>query len=161
MSRIIQVRDAVKELIDETLWPLASRDDATHDQVLTPWVFRVEADKHRGRKVYVLPMSYSTEAANRSEDQGDYTILLFVVERYTEQGDAPDDWVSERVNFCEMLCNSAANPRTIRLLGTGSPNSGLWPESGEVTVVFDPDELLERKLFTSTIEIVYREQSPA
>lgn len=156
MARIIEARDALKQLIDAA-WPVGERESAEDDEVLTPWVFRIEAEKVRGRKVFVFPSAYATELVTRASDRGDYTFVLLVVERYREQGDPPDEWVDERVNFCEQLADAAGDARGPRLLATNS-RDGLWPETAEVTTVFDLEELTERKLFVSVLTITYREE---
>ena len=156
MARIIEARDALKEKID-TLWPVETRESQTDDEVLTPWLFRIEADKVVGRKVFLFPSAYATEFATRASDRGDYTFVLLVVERYREQGDPPDEWVDGRVSFCEWLANVTGDARGPRLLATNHLD-GLWPEVAEVTTVFDLEELTERKLFLSVLTITYREE---
>lgn len=155
MARIIQARDALKEKID-TLWPVETRESQTDDEVLTPWAFRIEAEKVVGRKVFVFPSAYTNELATRVSDRDDYTFVILVVERYREQGDPPDEWTDERVEFCEWLLNTVGDARGQRLLATNHLD-GLWPETSEVTTVFDLEELTERKLFMSVLTITYRE----
>lgn len=149
MARTIEVRDGLKDRIDE-LWPVVDRASAD-DLVLTPWTFRIEADKHKGRKVYIFPSAYLTEIASRSSDRGDYIYVLIVVERYREAGVPPDEWIDERVNFCEWLINNIGDARGPKLLDS------LWPETSGVSVVFDLEELTEKKLFVSVLNVTYRE----
>lgn len=155
MARIIEARDALKQLID-THWPVEDRESAD-DEVLTPWVFRVEAEKVKGRKVFVFASAYTAELATRASDRGDYTFVILVVERYREQGDPPDEWIDGRVNFVEWLSNVTGDVRGPRLLATNS-RDGLWPEVAEVETVYDTEELTERKLFVSVLNITYREE---
>lgn len=149
MARIIEVRDAIKTRINE-LWHPDDRE-GPDDEVLTPWVFRIAAATIRGRKIFIFPSAYLSEMATRKSDQGDYTYVLFVCERYREQGDPQDAWIDERVSFCEWLVNAVGDARGPKLLDT------LWPETSGVELVYDTEELTERKLFCSVLNVTYRE----
>jgi hypothetical protein len=157
VARIILARDALKDRIDE-IW--TDRGDPDNDEVLAPWSYRIDSKALTGRKVLVFPTTYAGVPVTRDEDQDDYGFVLLVVERYTEQGDPPDAWVDERVDFCEQLLEAVGNPRLFRLLAEeGDPDSGLWPQEAGVNPVYDVEELQERKLFMSALEITYREHA--
>lgn len=156
-ARIVEVRNAVVERIGNAWVSRSSIDDA----VTGPWRLDLETKKLKGRQVYVFPSTYTGGPANRLEDQNDYTVVILVAEVYREPGDVPDVWLDERALFCEWLANEVlGDPRTERLLAVdGDSTSGLWPESAEVTTVYDIEELAERKLFLSVLTIMYREQA--
>lgn len=149
MARIIEVRDALKARIEE-LWPVEDRASAD-DEVLAPLVFRLKAETTKGRKVFILASAYVKEIASRSSDRCDYTYVILVSERYRGQGHPPDEWITERISFCEWLIDSIGDARGPRLLNS------LWPERSAITAVLDYDEMVERKLFGAAMEITYRE----
>jgi len=156
MPRIVCVRNALACRILE-LW-YGQQPPPDGDEVLTPWVYRIDSDKIIGRKVMVFADAFSQVTANRRDDQNDYTYTIMVVERYTEQGDAPDEWIDERVKFCEELITKLGDARGEWLLSGGVQGLGLWPEIAEITTVYDAEELHERKLFVSVLSITYREE---
>lgn len=154
-ARITEVRNAVAELID-VLW--VARESAD-DEVIARTLFELDSATLAGRKVYVMRSAFTGGPVNRTEDQDDYTIALMVVERYAGQGPPPEEWIDERVEWCEWLLRQLGNPRGDRLLAEpGEPDSGLWPEVAEVAEVHDVDELTTRKLFASLLTLTYREQ---
>ena len=155
-ARIIDVRDALAERINDA-WA-ADMEDA--DEVLTPYRFDIDSATHTGRKVYVFPSTYTGVPATRADDQNDYGLVVIVVERYTLAGDPPDEWIDERVTWCEWLLGIVGNARGDRLLATGD-DDGLWPETAECTTVYDLEELSERKLFVSVITLTLREHAAA
>lgn len=150
---ITAVRDALAALIDE-LW---DTDDPA-DEVVTKSSPDIDTSALKGRKVYVLRASRADEVANRGEDANDYTLVILVVEKFRNQGEAPEEWIDERVAWVEWLLNAVANPRGTRLLADEDvPGSGLWPQEAELAVVLDAEEI-GRGLFASQINVTYREQ---
>lgn len=144
-ARIVQVRNALAAAI--SAWWTPSAPDA----VLTPWRFDLDTKTHTGRKVYVFPSDYTTENIARGFEQGDYGFTLIVAEKYEEQGEPPDAWTDERVEWCESLYQLLADPEALLL-------SSLWPQEAAVTTVFDLEELSARKLFFSVLNVTYRER---
>lgn len=152
-ARITEVRNGVVDKITSAWGPTGN------DAVIGLTRVDIDSKAVAGRKVYVFRSGYSTTPADRGEDQGDYTVAVMVVERYTGQGDPPETWIDDRVDWCEWLVRLLGDPRGDRLLATaGDPYSGLWPQSAEVTVVHDIEELAEKKLFVSVLSVTYREQ---
>lgn len=147
--------------------------DAAIAKVLAAWTTRTADDtvsgparadkklwKARGRGVYVFRSERADQPATRDEDQHDYTLVVWVIEKYPDAGDPPDEWVDERVNWVEWLLDLLGDPRGERLLATaGDPASGLWPESAALTTVYDVEDLTEHKAFSSVITVTYREQT--
>lgn len=156
-ARIVEVRGAAVARVNDAWTDRASVDDA----VSGPWRLDIDVAKHKGRKVYVFPSSYTGGPATRAEDQNDYTLAVVVAEVYRGGGDPPDDWIDARALFVEWLANTVlGDPRAGRLLAVeGDPDSGLWPESAEVTTVYDLEELTQKKLFFSVLTITYREHA--
>lgn len=158
-ARIVEVRNAIVTKVGNAWVSRGSIDDA----VTGPWRLDIDTKKLKGRQVFVFPSTYTGNPANRAQDQNEYTLVLLVAEVYrgTPAGDPPDAWIDERVLFCEWLANDVlGNPRAERLLAVeGESESGLWPESVEVTTVYDVEELAERKLFLSVITATFREDA--
>lgn len=144
-ARIVEVRNALAAAI--TTWWTPSAPDA----VLTPWRFDLDSKTHTGRKVYVFPSEYARENVARGREQCDYAFALIVAERYEEQGQPPDSWTDERVEWCESLLEHLDTPGNLLL-------SSLWPQEAAVTTVFDLEELSARKLFFSVLNLTYRER---
>jgi hypothetical protein len=110
-----------------------------------------------GRHVYLFPSAYRQVAADRGADTNEYEIAALVVELYRGEGDPPEDWVRERVEFVEQIVyGSLQDPRRERLLQT-TPWNGLYPADAGVDPVFDPEELTQRRLFASLARVTYRE----
>lgn len=156
-ARIIEVRDAVVTKIGNAWVSRGSIDDA----VTGPWRLDIKTKDHAGRQVYVFPSTYTGGPTNRLQDQNEYTLVILVAEVNRTAGDPTEAWMDERALFCEWLANTVlGDPRGANLLAVdGDPDTGLWPESVEVTAVYDVEELAERKLFLSVITATYREHA--
>lgn len=154
-ARIVEVRNAVVARI-LAAWVGRGADD----NVTGPYRLDIDTKKLKGRQVYVFPSSTTGGPAYRGDDQNDYTLVVLVAEVYTGKGNPPDAWVDARVEFCEWLNQTVlGDPRAPRLLAVeGVEDSGLWPETAEVTTVYDIEELAEKKLFLSVLGVTYREQ---
>ena len=154
-ARIKEVRDAAVAKI-LTAW--TDRDPAV-DEVLGKYRADIEAAALGGRKVYVFPISTVGQVVTREEDQNDYALGIWVIERYADAGDPTEEWLDVRVAWVEWVWKLLGSPRGPRLLADpGIPDSGLWPDVAEITSVYDHEELVEGKLFASTLSVVYREQ---
>lgn len=55
--------------------------------------------KLEGRRVLVMPTGYDNGPETRGEDGYLHRILALIVERYTDAGDPPTEWIDERVDF--------------------------------------------------------------
>lgn len=151
---ITAVRDAVVALV-EGQWDRDNPDD----EVIGRSYPDIDTAKLTGRKVYVLRAAEAGVPADRGEDQNDYAFIVLVAEKFPDAGDAPEEWIDERVAWCEWLLRVLGDPRTVRLLAAvGEPTSGLWPEEAEIAVVIDVQEISQRKLFLSQINVTYRGQ---
>lgn len=171
VARVNEVRDALAARIEAAWIPYATSivTPATatqrarageQDEVITAARWEIKERVHRGRKIYVVRDRLAGRPGTRGEDEQDYGFLVFVAEFYRDQGEPPDEWVDERVEFCEWLLRLLGNPRAGRLL-PDSASGGLWPQEAEITVVVDREELDERKLFASMLTLTYREQTDA
>lgn len=174
-TRITAVRDALAARVNAAwvtqeqavLTPPSAGQRARQsaaDEVITRTVFDVNTAKITGRKIHVLRASLEGDDATRKEDEFDYGYRLFVVEKFTDPGDPTEEWIDERVEFCEWLRNLVGNVRAPRLLAVdGQPNSGLWPVAADIPVVLDHEELVSatRKLFVGVVSVTLREQVAA
>lgn len=151
-----QVRDAVVAKI-LAAWTERVPDS---DEVLGRYRVDLDAASVGGRKVYVFPLSTAGQLVTREEDQNDYALGLWVIERFTEAGDPSEEWLDARVEWVEWLWKLLGNARGPRLLVDPEVrDSGLWPQVAEITTVYDHDELVEGKLFASVLQVVYREHA--
>jgi hypothetical protein len=155
LARIDEVADAVVARVK------AEWNPTSPSAVTAPDVPELDTKKLKGRQVYVLPDSFTGGPVTRAEDANDYTLVLLVAEVYPHGGTVDKKWRRERTAFCEWLVNDVlGDPRAARLLAVeGDPNSGLWPESAEVSTVYDVEELEERKLLLSVLRITFREHA--
>lgn len=113
-----------------------------------------------GRKVYVFRSARTDTSAARGEDQHDYEFVIWIIEVYPGTDDPPESWIDTRVSFAEWLLELVGDTRGARLLETpGVPGSGLWPETAELTTVYDVQDLTQYKAFSSVITVTYREQT--
>jgi hypothetical protein len=111
-----------------------------------------------GRRVRVFRLARKDVTTDRGEDAVDYTIGLWVVERFVDSGEVPEGWVTERVKWTEELYEMLRNPRAANLLAAeGDPDSGLWAEDGELVQACDHKAIGEHAAFSAAIAIVYRE----
>lgn len=148
------VKNAVVALIEANWTP-----DDPDSGVVNESYPDINADKFKGRKVYVLRAARADELATREDDQNDYALALFVVEKYPDAGKADEEWIDERIAWSEWLLKLVGDVRTVRLLqDPAEPFSGLWPELAELAVALDVEEIKERKLYVSQINVTYREQ---
>lgn len=153
-ARVVEVRDALKARVSEW-WGAAAPNE-----VRSPWRMDYRTAELVGRKVDIYPAEYASDNATRGAEQGDYRFLIVVAEVYPDPGDPPDDWIDERVAWCESLLNALDDRDAARLLPTdGEPYSGLWCELAAVTTVFDLEELTTRNFFFSVLDVTYREQA--
>lgn len=167
---ITAVKDALVARIDANWVTLAAAQltppaadqrarQSDQDEVIGRARFDLDAGSLRGRKIVVFRGGRADEPASRSEDQYDYLLALWVVERYTDPGDPSEEWIDERVEWCEWLLTLIGSPRRPPLLAdANNPNAGLWPQVAAIEEVYDEQELSENKLFLATLSVTYREQ---
>lgn len=152
-ARILDVCDAVAAALTTEIGGPPGDPAATVERV---YQADIETRSLTGRKVYVMPGSYAgVERPTRGERSQDNTVTVLVVERYTDQGPPPNDWLDERVEWVEetvfdLLDDEADVPAAILALGN------VWPQTSEV-LVFDQEMLREKNLFFSVVGITYRE----
>lgn len=170
-ARVNEVRDAIAAKINAawidqvtavTTPPTAGQRarESNQDEVVTRSRWEIKASKHEGRKIYVYREMVAERPGTRGDDEKDFTFTLTVAERYPGSDDPSEEWIDERIEFCEWLLNLLANARDERLLIVpGDLTSGLWPQEGEIRVLMDEDELDDRKLFVSVLVVMYREQT--
>jgi hypothetical protein len=155
-ARITEVRDAAADRVREW-W-----DPTGPDEVRGCYRFDYDSRTAAGRKVFVLPVSYTGSPVTRREDADDYALAVVVVERFPAEsaGDPDEAWVDERVEWVEDLLNLLGNARGANLLADpGDPTSGLWPETAEATAVCDLEDLMEKKVFLAVLNVTYREHA--
>lgn len=155
-ATLTAVRNATADLV-RAWWA----DMGPDDSVESKYSFRIDAKSHKGRKVYaVAAAEESPGPADRGADVYDYRVALVTVERFEPAGDVPEEWIDERVRFTEFMWKFVGEAREIRLLGDPAiAGSELFPKAAAVTTVYDFEELTERKLFISVVEVTYTEDS--
>jgi hypothetical protein len=110
-------------------------------------------DELAGRRVVIYPQDYQSDAETRGEDKYRHRIVVQVVERYTDGGDPPKEWMDERVDFVYA--------RVVQLFDFGrSPpawNKRLRTDTTTVSV-YDLQKLMSGgKLFMSQVEFEFSE----
>lgn len=156
-ARLTEVCDGLAAAI-KVVWS-PSGDDEVRRAYLTP----VKADRIKGRKVLVFPVSYADEPATRGEQLTTYRVSMIVVERLAEAVDPASnearDWLDERVAFVEQtvygtVADYGADSETdfLRLTGHGP----ISTQAADVPVAYDP-EMLVKKLFWCELEFEFRE----
>lgn len=154
LARIDEVCDAVVELIDDNWNP------SDPDEVSAPDELEIDTKSLSGRHVYVFATAYGGNPATRGQDSNDYEVTVIVAEKYGDSGRPTQAWRRYLTRWCEWLLGIIANDRGARLLADeGDPDSGLWVEEAETSVVFDVEELTTKKLFLSVMKIRYREHA--
>lgn len=156
-ARITQVRDAAAAFLDAE-WVAAFPGRGADDEVLSKYRLDFSLDSTKplnfdGRKVCVFVGTYQGVPADRGEDANDYTLTVWVLELYRDQGAPPDEWVDALLHFTEHLWKKIGNPRTVELLGS------LWPQEVGEVIALDADRLAVQKLFASQFTITFREHA--
>lgn len=157
-ARITEVAKLVAQAIERAADPAAN---ITVERVYAPewldpdyWKDNPNLTKEfTGRKVYVFGATERQESpATRSEDFNDYGIVVIVLERFTDAGDVPNDWLDERVAWVESgIYDTFGDARTTNLAVPGAD-----PVTQEWTQVYSPELLRQLKLFRSEVTIVFR-----
>lgn len=152
-ARVVQLRNAMAAMIEAAWSPTPP------DEVIPTFRYDVYTESIHGRKVIVFPEAYSGSPETRGGDSTDYGYQVWIVRRYEEQGDPPDEWVAAELEFVESVAN-LFDPRTL-LLGADpeSGRSGAYPQEADVTTVYDVVDLIEQKLFISVITVLLREDA--
>ena len=107
-----------------------------------------------GRQVVFFPSEYDWEGADRAEDAYTHHVACLVVERYTDAGDPPRDWVSQRVDFVHTQIVQA-----LRFTRGGPPSWNRFLMTLAATVsVCDVEKLTAGgKLFYALVQLLFRE----
>lgn len=105
-----------------------------------------------GPSVFVFPTAYQqAEMLDRKSDIDAYRVTLLFVEKCIVAGLPTVAWLDARVLLVEgQIYEKLSDHRTPAI-------AGLWPETAEVTSVYDFDFLRATNLFISEIEIEFRE----
>jgi hypothetical protein len=146
-ARVIEFCDAVVAAI------LASWVPVSPNAVSSEYEPDFDIATITGRKVYVFPAGYGQAGTvTRGEDENEYRVSVIIMERYTDEGAVPKAWLNARVLWVQnSLYVPLTDARAASILGES------WPETGDVTTVYDLDVLRDYKVFLSEIEIAYRE----
>lgn len=144
-ARVLDVCDACVTAIS-VVWPPTAPDSVSR-------IYEVDIDAATltGRKVYVFPAGSGwVELGTRLGDIHDEKVQVVVVERYTEAGAVPASWLDDRVEFVQdYVLDTLDDPR-------GEPVPGYWCQESSVDVVYDLEELVQRKLFWSVSSFTFR-----
>lgn len=146
-SRVLDVCDACVTAISAAWSP------AGNDSVSRVYEVDLDAATLTGRKVYCFPAGSAwLEPGTRAGDLHDEKVQVVVVERYPDAGAVPTAWLDTRVAFVQdsvldLLDDSRSSP---------GPVPGYWCQESSVDVVFDLEELVQRKLFLSVCSFTFR-----
>lgn len=144
-ARVLDVCDACVAAI------AAAWSPAGDDSVSRVYEVDIDAATLAGRKVYVFPAGMAwVELGTRLGDVHDEKVTVVVVERYGEAGAVPAAWLDSRVEFVQdAILDVLDDPR-------GQPVPGYWSQESAVEVVYDLEELVQRKLFWSVASFTFR-----
>ena len=157
-ARVDQLVDAVAGALVGAWGPTAPDGVSTEyapDIGLTP----DQADTLiQGRQVFVWPAAYGApELLDRAELLKRYTVVVVVVERYTETTKRPpNDWIRARTAFVERQVYNLLRDPGLVLLDSLVPAP---EEPGTVDVVYDLDVLIEHRAFWSQASFTFQETS--
>ncbi len=105
-----------------------------------------------GPKVYVIGTAFpQVEMLDRAEDVNAFMVSVVYAEKCTD-ATPTTAWIDERLNRVDEQIYDALGDHRVVLL-----DSALWPESAEVTTLYDYGELKERNLFISEVVFEFRE----
>lgn len=145
---ITAVKDALVARIDAAWGPPAGSEVSGKGRI------DFDAGTLTGRRVVVFRAGRQDAPVTREADQYDYAFAVWVVERYADQGDPPEDWIDERVAWVEWLLTVIGSPRD----PAGNPLPGMWPQEAAIEELYDVDDLTEHKVFSSLLRVTYREE---
>lgn len=108
--------------------------------------------KTEGRRTYVIPARYDNGPEDRGEDLFVHEVYVLTLERYTDAGSPPTDWVDERVDWVYDHVVQGLD------FGREAPawNAMLTTASADVQI-YDPEKLDTGKLFYSLVRLVFNE----
>jgi hypothetical protein len=149
-AEIINICEEIREWIEAGL---NAPGDAT---VSREYIGPVSVDSITGRKVFVMPLSYLNNPADRGEDEWVYGVQVTVIEKYTDRGDPTKAWIDERVLFVQQKVSDRCDfVRTMLVFGTNNERR-LLTYANEVAV-YDEALLVQNKLFKSDVTFEFRE----
>jgi hypothetical protein len=150
-ARVDELCDAAKAVIEAAA--IANPIPGTTITVTCDDDPDVDADTLPAGQMYVMVWwdSYSDAGpVTHGEDATDYRLCCLVVEKYGEAGAVATAWRRERTAWVETCVRQAlGNPRVA--LDDAYPTA-------EGDVMYDQDELIERKLFWTKVEITFRDE---
>ena len=111
------------------------------------------AEEFTGPKVYVIGTAFpQVEMLDRTGDIDAYVVSVIYAEKSTDAGTPTTAWIDERMNRVDEQIYDRLKEHRVVLL-----DSKLWPESADVTTLYDYDFLKERNLFLSEVVFEFRE----
>lgn len=145
MADVLDLADSIADAIGDSWSP------GVGDTCERVYRFTLNLEEMTGRYVYVLPSAYGfPEPLTRSQDTEELTVSVVVAERYTDPGPVPTEWVDVRVDFVETHVIGLDDSRAPDLPG------GFYAWSSEVNPVYDLEELNQRNLFLSVVNLTFR-----
>ena len=111
-----------------------------------------------GRRIFVFPLGQAqADIASRAEDRNEFRVGVMLVENYAAAGTPSREWCDERVDFFDGLYQLLGNPRTPHEDPLfPAPLAQVYPDDAAIVVSYDADELRDKKLFWSLMELTYR-----
>lgn len=125
-----------------------------------------------GRQVLVFPMSQDGGQDDRQTLSEEYEFAIVVFEMWLAtaavfrngvlqtagtvgQGPVPDSWIDDRVSYVEALFD-VLRPTRILAGSLGQYYRKAGDQPCKIVAIYDRDELLERKLFVSEIQVTFK-----
>jgi hypothetical protein len=128
-----------------------------------------------GRQVYFFPATQKSDPGDRTSLLCEYAVGCVIAEMYLTtpavfnsgvletpgvigQGQPPDTWTDARVTWTEDLFDALKEPGFVQSTpGTlGLSYYSTADMEANITMIYDRDELLERKLFFSEMQFIFR-----
>lgn len=102
-----------------------------------------------------------SDIATRAEDRNSYVVWFAVYELYTIDGDVPNEWVDERVEFTKELWSLLAKVRTETEPLFPTPlDDVIATDSNKTPPIVDDRLLDDKKLFAMGFAVEYQRDEP-
>jgi len=149
-AEIINICEEIREWIESGL-------DAPGDATVSrEYIGPVNVDSITGRKVFVMPLSYLNNPADRAEDEWVYGVQVTVVEKFNSPGDPTKEWIDARVLFVQQKVSDRCD-FVRQMLTFGDSNERRLLTYANDVDVYDEAQLVQNKLFKSDVTFEFRE----
>lgn len=131
--------------------------DCDPQAVQRNWLPDYDAKTLTSRRVSVYPVSANQALRDsRGTVFNEYQIAVIVADKYALPGDPSDEWLDATAVFVGQIFDRLSD-ETVDPIFTGITKGTMWPESAEITAVYDVDRLRQDKLYVAEFVITYQE----